>query len=216
MQRIEEFKNRIICGNCIDVMRDMPDESVDLVVTDPPYLVNYRDRDGRAIKGDDVRENRWLEPAFFEIYRVLKKDSFCVSFYGFTQAEKFLNTWKSLGFRVLEHFVFTKSYASSVGFAERCHESAYLLAKGRPAYPASPPPSVLKWHYTGNEFHPTQKPQEAILPLIRAYSKTGEVVLDPFAGSATTAVCAERLKRAYVAIELDWRYYGIARRRLGK
>ena len=216
MQRIEDFENRVICGNCIDVMKQMPGESVDLVVTDPPYLVNYRDRSGRAIKGDGLRNNGWLEPAFSQIFRVLKNDSFCLSFYGFTQAEKFLTAWKSLGFRVLENFAFIKSYPSSEGYAGRFHESAYLLAKGSPKCPESTPASVIEWRYTGNDLHPTQKPEEVILPLIQAYSKRGDIVLDPFAGSATTAVCAERLKRRYIAIELDWRYYDIARRRLGK
>lgn len=215
MRRIEDFENRVICGNCVDMLREMPGGSVDLVVTDPPYLVNYHDRSGRSVKGDHWRGKEWLEPAFSEIYRVMKENSLCLSFYGFTQADKFLNVWKSLGLRVLEHFAFVKSYASSVGFAGRCHESAYLLGKGKPQLPVNPPPSVIEWRYTGNKLHPTQKPQEVIFPFIGAYSRRGEVVLDPFAGSATTAVCAARLKRKYVAIELDRRYCQIARQRLG-
>lgn len=215
MRKIDDFINQVICGDCVEVLRGMPERSVDLVVTDPPYLVNFHDRSGRSVKGDHWWRKDWLEPAFSEIYRVLKENSLCLSFYGFTQADKFLNAWTAVGFRLLEHFTFTKSYASSVGFAGRSHESAYLLAKGRPRLPDNPPSSVIQWRYTGNKFHPTQKPQEVIFPLIRAYSRPGEIVLDPFAGSGTTAVCAAKLNRQYVAIELDRQYCEIARQRLG-
>lgn len=214
MDKIEKFANRIICGDCIEVMKNMPAESVDLVVTDPPYLVGYHSRDGRTIKGDGCRETLWLRPAFAEVYRVMKPDSFCVSFYGFTQAEKFFETWKALGFRVLEHLVFIKPYASSIGFAARYHESAYLLAKGRPEKPAFILPSTLGWEYTGNRLHPTQKPVEVISPLIEAFSKPGEIILDPFAGSGTTAVCAKKLNRRYIGIELDRQYFQIAKERI--
>jgi len=53
MNTITTFINRIICGDCTEVMRTMPSASVDLVVTNPPYLVNYRARDGRACPNDD-------------------------------------------------------------------------------------------------------------------------------------------------------------------
>lgn len=62
---------RFILGNCIDVMRGFPDRAVDLIVTDPPYLVGFKDRSGRSIAGDKTDE--WLAPATLEMYRVLKK-----------------------------------------------------------------------------------------------------------------------------------------------
>src|SRR5262245_58559654 len=65
MHTITTFLNRIICGDCTSVMREMPGASVDLVVTDPPYLVRYRSRDGRAFPNDD--NDRWLRPAFAEV-----------------------------------------------------------------------------------------------------------------------------------------------------
>lgn len=53
--------SRFILGNCIDVMRGFPDRAVDLIVTEPPYLVGFKDRSGRAIAGD-VTENGWRRP----------------------------------------------------------------------------------------------------------------------------------------------------------
>lgn len=216
MKIINHFINRIICGDCIQVMQDIPSQSVDLVVTDPPYLVNYRSRDGRSIFKDNPYESAWLKPAFREIYRALKDNSFCVSFLGFTQSEKFIIAWRSAGFRILEHLVWTKHYPSSTGFVARYHESAYLLAKGEPPKPRLILPSVLDWQYSGNQFHPTQKPLMAILPLIRTFSQVGDIVLDPFAGSGTTAVAAKQLGRNYIGIELDRKYSQIAQTRLTK
>jgi adenine-specific DNA-methyltransferase len=80
MKPIYTFVNRIITGNGIDVMQEMPDASVDCVVTDPPYLVNWIDRDGRGYQNDNPNDTSWLVPTYRELYRVLKPDSFCVSF----------------------------------------------------------------------------------------------------------------------------------------
>lgn len=199
-------------GDCLDVMRDMPDGSVDLVVTDPPYLVNYRARDGRTIAND--KNDQWLKPAFAEMHRVLKPDSYCVSFYGWNSVDQFMDAWREAGFQPVGHFVWTKPYHSSEGFTARQHESAYLLVKGHPTRPEHPPSDVLTWEYTGNPLHPTQKPVTAMTPLIEAYSRPGDIVLDPFAGSGTTAVAAHQLDRGYIAIEQVPEYYQSAHDRL--
>ena len=62
--------NQILHGDCIEVMRQMPANSVNFILTDPPYLVNYRDRTGRTIQND--ADDSWLKPAMTEAYRILK------------------------------------------------------------------------------------------------------------------------------------------------
>jgi adenine-specific DNA-methyltransferase len=214
MKSIFEFVNRIITGDCIEVMQEMTDASVDCVVTDPPYLVNYTSSDGRGYRNDDPQDASWLTPAFAQIYRVLKMDSFCVSFYGFPKAEAFLAAWREAGFDPIGHLVWVKPYASGEKFVRYYHEQAYLLAKGRPRKPAIRLADVFDWCYTGNDLHPTQKPLMAILPLVMAYSAKGDIVLDPFAGSGTTAVAAKTLWRRYIGIELDPTYAAKADERL--
>lgn len=204
---------KIINGDCTEVLRRLRSACIDLVVTDPPYLVSYRSRDGRSIRNDD-KSGSWLKPAFAEIARVLKPDRFCVSFYGWNQVDRFLSAWKEAGLYPVEHFTWLKSYASSERFARRTHECAYLLAKGRPRRPSVMLDDVLPWRYSGNKLHPTQKPVAAIEPLIGAFSKPGEIVLDPFLGSGTTGRSAERLGRRFLGIELDPEYYRIAAERL--
>ncbi len=117
-----------------------------------------------------------------------------VSFYGWNRVDRFMAAWKAAGFYAVGQLVFTKNYASNRrnararrGFVDYCHEGAYVLAKGRPVPPLKPLPDVLPFPYTGNTLHPTQKPVEALQPLIESFSAPGAIVLDPFAGSGSTA-----------------------------
>ncbi len=208
----DQSSGHIILGDCIDVLAAVPGASVDLVVTDPPYLVGYRDRDGRTLFGD--RSSEWVAPAFSQIYRVLKPGSVCVSFYGSGQVDTFMQAWREAGLRPVGHFVWPKSYASGTGIVRRCHEQAYLLAKGRPLRTYKVISDVRPWRYTGNRLHPTQKPVMAIQPLIEAYSKPGDLVLDPFCGSGTTAEAARNVGRRYLCIEKDPEFHRVATRRL--
>jgi site-specific DNA-methyltransferase (adenine-specific) len=89
-----------------------------------------------------------------------------------------------------------------------------VLAKGDPPKPAVALRDVLEWQYTGDELHPTQKPVMAILPLVMAYSAVGDIVLDPFAGSGTTAVAAQALGRRFIGIELEPAYAQVAEERV--
>lgn len=212
MNTINTYINQVVTGDCVTVLKNIESESVNFVLTDPPYLVNYQSRDGRKVYNDD--NAAWLKPAFAEVARVLKPDSFCVSFYGWNKAEKFLTAWKSVGLYPVGHFVWVKRYASRSRFVLYSHESAYLLAKGHPARPRIILPDVLQWKYSGNRFHPTQKPVRALTPIIKAYTKPGDIVLDPFAGSGTTAVAAKYLGRKFIGIELNSDYAAIAARRL--
>ena len=205
-------RNTILHGDCTNLMRRLPSESVDFCLTDPPYLCNYRNRDGLRIRGD--RTGEWLYPAFRHVHRLLKPHAFCVSFYGWHKVDEFMAAWRRGGFRPAGHIVFRKKYASSTRFMGAMHEQAYLLVKGEPAFPEQPIPDVLEWQYTGNKLHPTQKPVGSLKPLIGAFCPAGGLVLDPFAGSGSTLVAAHETGRQYLGIELDRRHWGTATRRL--
>lgn len=204
--------DRVTCGDCVDVMRAMPWASVDFILTDPPYLVNYRDRSGRSVTNDD--NDAWLKPAFRQMYRVLRPDSLCVSFYGWNKVDTFMAAWREAGFDIVGHIVFRKRYGSNARFLSYRHESAYLLAKGRPPLPGSPVPDVLDWEYSGNQLHPTQKPVQPLKTLIAAFTKPGDVVLDPFCGSGSTLAAAQELDRRFIGIELDEQHHLTASNRL--
>jgi adenine-specific DNA-methyltransferase len=136
-------------------MKDIEGGSVSLILTDPPYLVNYRDRSGRQVRNDD--NDHWMEPAFAQMHRVLKDGGTCLSFYAWNRVDRFVDAWHKAGFHIAGHVVFTKKYASGERFTRYQHEQAYLLTKGRAMAPRSPQPDVFLRTYTGNRLHPTQK-----------------------------------------------------------
>ena len=205
-------RNMIFNADCIQAMRSFERGSVDFILTDPPYIVNYRGRDGRKVANDD--NARWVRPAFNQMHRVLKDGGFAVSFYGWNKVDLFMDAWKAAGFRVVGHLVFRKRYASSARFLRYEHEQAYLLAKGNVSLPDNPIADVIDFPYAGNKLHPTQKPVEALRPLIEAFTKPGDLVLDPFSGSGSTLAAAQQLGRDWTGIELDNGHYHTARRRL--
>ena len=206
------LRDTLLNGDCLSILPTLTSESVDFILTDPPYLVNYHSRDGRSVPNDN--NDAWLNPAFAELYRVLRPDSFAVSFYGWPSADKFLQAYRAAGFRVVGHLMFLKRYASSTGYVKRLHESAYLLVKGTPWRTAETIDDVIEWTYTGNVLHPTQKPVEALQKLINAFCPADGLVLDPFAGSGSTLAAAKMLSRHWLGIELDAVYFEIARERL--
>lgn len=127
---------------------------------------------------------------------------------------EFTAAWKAAGLRIVGEIVWRKNYASRKGFMQYRHESAYVLAKGRPALPEHPLPSVMEWTYSGNKSHPTEKAVEVIAPLIRCFSKPGDLICDPFSGSGSTSVAAALNGRDYLGIDIDAKHVATARTRL--
>jgi DNA modification methylase len=205
-------QDTIIHGDCIEIMAAMLADSVDFALTDPPYLASYKSRDNRTMLNDC--NDAWLWPAFAQLYRVLKPNSFAISFYGWPKTDLFFSAWKAAGFRIGGHIVFRKRYSSRTAFLQYRHESAFLLVKGNPAMPVSPLPDVMDWTYTGNKLHPTQKSIHILKPLIESFTHPAQLVLDPFAGSGSTCVAARRAGRRYIGIELDAMHYKTATDRL--
>ncbi len=207
-------RNTVMHGDCLNVLPAIAAASVDFVLTDPPYIASYTSRDKRAVLNDD--NAAWLRPAFAGIHRVLKPDAFAVSFYGWPKTDLFFSAWKHAGFRIGGHIVFRKRYTSNTAFPQYRHESAYLLIKSNPSFPAAPLPDVMDWVYTGNTMHPTQKSVRVLQPIVEAFTKPGDLVLDPFAGSGSTCAAAHAAGRAYLGIELDSIHANTAIARLAK
>jgi len=203
---------QVIQGDCKTVLQSLPDGSVDFVLTDPPYLGRFKDRTGRTLANDD--NPAAVVGAYTELYRVLRRDSFCISFYGYPKLDAFVHAWTEAGFDTVGHIVWPKPYISSTRFVGVAHESAYILAKGKPQKPAHPLMDVQRWEYSGNKAHPTEKAVSVLLPLIRSFSRPGDLVLDPFSGSGSTLVSAALAGRRYFGIELEAKYVELARRRL--
>lgn len=206
------FQDSIIPGDWAEQLQRFSNGTIDLCVTDPPYIAKYKDRTDRRVLGDD--NWRWIAPAFSQIYRVLKPDSYCVSFYGWQHIEKLMTAWKLIGFYPVAHLVWQKRYPSKQGVVGYMHEQAFVLAKGRPSRPTYHLPDVLPWEYSGNRLHPTEKAVSVIKPLIETFSKPGDLVLDPFSGSGSTLLAARESGRRYIGIEKDPHVFETLRARL--
>jgi len=204
--------NSIVAGNCLEVMKSIPEQSVDMVLTDPPYMTAYKPRSGETVANDS--DTGWFAPVMKELYRVLKPDSFCFMFYGWPVADVVISGARAAGFRPVSHLSFVKKYSSYSGYTAAQHETAYLFAKGRPEKPAQPLSDVREWKYTGNKLHPTEKPVAVLLPLILSFSMPGAIVLDPFCGSGSTLVAAQVMGRRFIGIELDPKHVTTARGRI--
>lgn len=208
------LSHAVIQGDCTEILQTLPAASAGLVITDPPYLVGYRDRSGRSVRNDDRDNASNVLGAFRHVYAAMKPDSVCISFYGWGMVDRFFAAWHDAGFKAVGHIVWAKEYASRRALLDYHHEQAYVLAKGRPARPSRPLSDVQPWEYSGNRFHPTEKAVGILKPLIEAFSQEGELVLDPFAGSGSTLVAAAFTGRSALGIELDGTYCAHARQRL--
>jgi adenine-specific DNA-methyltransferase len=204
-------------GDCVRILPTLPAGSIGFVLTDPPYLVNYQGRwdSGRkSIVGDD--HPAWLVPSYAELFRVMQPDSFAVTFYGWPHADLFVGVFKQVGFRLVSHLAFVKNVWGLGRFTRGQHETAYLLAKGRPPIPERGISDVIEWEREADAFHPNQKPVAALRPLVAAYAPAQGTVLDPFMGSGSTLRAAKDFGLRAVGIEIEERYCGLAAGRMAQ
>jgi len=204
-------------GDSREILPQLEAETFDLVLTDPPYLVSYSGRWGseyEPIEGDS--DSSWVVPMYAEIHRLLKPDSLCLSFYGWPHADTFLGAWKRVGFRPVSVFVLVKDRFGLGYYTRAQHEQAYLLAKGKPKKPDLAISDVLGWDVATPLLHPNQKPLPAISRLLGTFSDANTFVLDPFSGSGTTLLAAQRFGINAIGIEIEERFCDIAATRLSQ
>ena len=196
----------------------MPDESVDAIITDPPYGINYHTK-GTSIKHDNSPFIWFLYDAF----RVLKSgDSGRGSLICFTRwdvEQTFIDAMKLAGFQVKSEVIWDKVMHGmgdcKAQFAPT-HENVVFAVKGKFSFPGKRPRDVVTYHKlaSGEMIHPTEKPVGLLTSLVNAVTKPGDLILDPFAGSGSTLVAAKKSGRRFIGVELDDEYYEKARRRI--
>lgn len=229
----------LIQGDCLEKMKDIPNASIDMVLTDPPYGTT-------ACKWDSIIP---LEPMWDQLKRVIKPDGVVVM----TASQPFTTTLISSNIKMFKYcWVWEKNRATNFPNAKRrpltAHEDIVVFINGKLCYnpqktsghkPTNSakgatqgsiyqgesirnykggdttrfPRTVVKFD-CGRGLHPTQKPVALMEYLIKTYTNEGETVLDFTMGSGTTGVASKNLDRDFIGIELDKDYFNIARNRI--
>jgi len=205
----------IIQGDCIEIMKDIPDKSIDLVLTDIPYNISQignglRNLDYGSWDYQKGYEDIWIN----EIERVAKSTIivFCHK-KQFSILLNFLEDREFLTRTIVWHKPNPTVINCDKSYIEATELAIYAKRRGslfKPTYKHN----VFNYKYPDNREHPTQKPIRLFMEFISDCTNENDLVLDPFLGSGTTAVACVNLKRHFIGIEKEQEYVDIANKRV--
>ena len=214
-------------GDCLEVMKDIPDNSVDLILTDPPYLIKYKtsyrkDKKHKFCHMIENDDNKTLVSAFIKkSYNLLKNNSAFYCFCNSVNIDFFKQEIEKAKFKIRNIIVWVKNNhtAGDLNYSfGRKYEFIILANKGKSKFNGKRETDV--WFFDRvvgkNQLHQNQKPIKLIEQCLSKHSKENDVVLDPFMGSGTTGVACKNLDRNFIGIELDKEYFEIAKNRINE
>jgi len=234
----EDFINKIICGDCVEVMKQMPDNSVDLVVTSPPY--NLKNSTGNGMK--DGRGGKWANAALQngyshyddnmphdkyvawqrkcleEMMRLIKDTGAIFYNHKWRVQNGLLQDRQDIvsGFPVRQIIIWQRKGGLNFnrGYFLPTYEVIYLIAKKKFALAPKANAYGDVWEFTQEmkNPHPAAFPVDLIERIIG--STEAQIILDPFMGSGTTALAAKNLNREYIGIDISPEYCEMARDRV--
>lgn len=204
------FLNKITNADWADSIKLLPEKIIDLVVTDPPYGMSYqsnmRKEKHKKIVGDDNLD--WLEEWVIELKRVCKPEAHLYIFCSWHKVDEFKSIVQKY-FRIKNILIWDKKmggmgdlegdYTPSYEMILFCSDGTKKLNGGRDS-------NIIRTIRTMNENHPTEKPVNLISYLIEKSSKEGDIVLDTFSGSFSTARACKKTKRNFISFEIDEEY----------
>lgn len=212
-------KQRLMCGDSAqkeDVMHLMNNQDADMLLTDPPYNVDYVGKTSEAlkIKNDNMSDNQFyefLKKVFENMYSVTKEGASIYVFHADTEGLNFRKAFKDAGYKLAECLIWKKD----------------CFVMGRQDYQWQHEPILYGWkegaaHHFINDrtqstilefdrprqssLHPTMKPIDLVARLLKNSSKENDKILDLFGGSGSTIIAAEQLNRNCYTMELDPKY----------
>lgn len=222
---------KLINGGCLEYMRTLENESIDLIVTDPPYPTTSRGHAGNSggmlqkeiNKKGKVFEHNNIDCTEYapEFYRVLKDGSHCYVMTNHINLIKMLNVFTDCGFHFIKSLIWNKGNKIMGQYYMSQFEYILFFRKGYgkkinncgTADILSVPNKKTK-DANGKNIHDTEKPVELMKILIENSTQKGDIVLDPFVGVGATALACIESERDYIGIELDENYYNIAKERV--
>ena len=211
--------------DCLNVLKDIEDNSIDLVVTDPPYEVITGGRNG-GVKGKPsgiLTENKQLMKSIpkadlwlSECFRVMKDGTHIYIMTNTLNLTNYLNIINSVGFKLHNLLVWNKNNTTPNRWYMKNCEYVIFARKGF-AKSINNPSSQTVHNFDniiGNKKHPTEKPVDLMKLYVENSSQVGDTVLDPFMGSGSTGVACKELGRNFIGVELDKHYFDIATKRI--
>lgn len=215
-------------GDCLEIMKNIPDKSIDLIITDPPYKTirggntnaeKYKRPKGilggnrKLFKYQNIKISSWMP----EIYRVLKEESHCYIFTNFLNLQEMMNEATKAGFKMHNLLVWEKNNCTPSQFYMKNCEYVLFLRKGKAKWINNIGESKTVHQFNniiGNKLHPTEKPVDLLEYYLLNSSELKDIVLDPFMGSGSTGAACVNTKRNFIGIELDENYFNIAKERI--
>jgi len=222
MSELSELVNKVHCCDAIELMRLLPDASVDLIVTDPPYGVGkpsaWRPETQRfnEIANNDTVLTGWIG----ECFRTLSPAGAVYSFANWQNVDQWKSAFVGHGFHIRNIIVWDKVVHGLADIAT-CYAPQYELiifaVKGRHVLRGKRPHDVIRCPRVSSSelIHPYEKPISLLKQLIQVSSNEGDLVCDPFSGSGTTALAARNLERNFIACDTTQEYVDVAIKRLG-
>jgi len=216
--------NEIYNMDCLEGMKRMADESINLIVTDPPYLMNYRSNRRVKqekfdyIKNDTLDTRELIQTYLKECYRVLKNNTAIYVFCSWHNIDFFKQEIEKY-FKLKNLIVWNKNNHGSgdlKGSYAPKHELILFAHKGRSLLREKRIPDVIDYSKISSVrlSHPTEKPVGLLQIFIKNSSDTGDIVLDGFIGTGATAIACINTGRQYIGFELEENYCKIAEDRI--
>lgn len=220
-------------GDCLEEMKKIEDESVDLIVTDPPYPTTSRgcagnsggmlqkeiNKKGKVFEFNNIDCEKYAP----EFYRVLKYGSHCYVMTNHINLIKMLNTFTKVGFHFIKSLIWDKGNKIMGQYYMSQFEYILFFRKGKGKKinncGTSDILSVANKKTKdgkGNNLHDTEKPVDLMKILIANSSNENDIVLDPFMGIGSCGLACKELNRKFIGIELDPNYFEIAKKRIGE
>jgi len=213
-------------GDCLEILKTIPSESIDCLVTDPPYkIITGGDSNGKnsvrpkgILKGN--RELMKTIPKFSdwlpEMFRVLKDGSQNYVMVNSSNLLKMANEIEKTGFKIQNFLIWQKNNCTPSQFYMKNCEYTLFFRKGKSKYINDIGGSKTVHSFNniiGNKLHPTEKPIDLMEFYIRNSTNENDIVLDPFMGSGTTMLACKNLNRKGIGIEKEQMYFDISRQR---
>ena len=215
--------NKIIKKDVLEFMATIPDNKIDLIVTDPPYLINYKTNWRKENhKFSDVIKNdnnpNLIKEYIKECYRVLKNDTALYMFCSFDKVDFFKKEIEK--YFTIKNIIIWRKNNHTAGDLEaqfgKQYEMIILANKGRRKFNGERLTDVWDFKRVSSDklLHQNQKPIELIKRCIVKHSDVGDIVFDGFMGSGTTALAALETDRHFIGAEIDEYYFQIAKERI--